>query len=332
VFSSCDSEAFDDDYTLYVMGYDEKNEVIADNGGGNECGATLETGGCDQSRCSKTDNTNVKICTLDGTPCTLAECQDHCTTHDGFVCTFYAWDEAESECYLFDGCKSSSEDADYTTFARTCGKSLTEGGCADRRCSKDENNYEKICVNGESECTLSQCEAFCDAHTAWECAFFAYEAAEKECYIFDGCRGESEDTYVLYSRACSKTFAEGGCENRRCDKGLTDYVKSCTDDEAGVTDCTAEECRDMCDTNTDKDGVALGWECNWFGFEAGPNECYLFRECRNEGEDTYTMYVKGADDGEDGEDEEDMDGAASENVIGTVSVFATIFAMFMLLE
>ena len=50
VFESCADEGFDDDYTLYIMGYDEKNQVIADNGGSGMCGATLSQGGCTKSR------------------------------------------------------------------------------------------------------------------------------------------------------------------------------------------------------------------------------------------------------------------------------------------
>ena len=293
VFETCTDEGFNDDYNLYVMGYDEKREIVAANGGNGMCAGTLSVGGCQMQRCAKESNTYNKICTDDSeeSRCTLAECQDFCDEIEDFECNFFAYDAAESECYLFDNCIDQGEDLDYTTFVRTCGKSLLEGGCPNRRCDKDLNKHEKICENGVNECTLEECQAYCDNMEDWECSFFAYEAAESECYIFASCNGEHDDEYVLYARACSKTFEEGGCPSRRCDKELTAHAKICTDDEAGVTDCTEQDCKSFCDENTGKDGEPLDFKCNWFAFEAGPNECYLFEECRNEGPDDYTMYA-----------------------------------------
>ena len=296
LFETCIDEGFHDDYTTYVLGYGEKKEIIAANGGSGMCAGTLNGGGCEMQRCAKEQNAYNKICTDDSeeTQCTLAECQDFCDEHEDFACNFFAYDTLESECYLFDNCIGQGEDADYTTYARTCGKSLLEGGCADRRCDKDLNRHEKICENGVSECTLEECETYCDNMEDWECSFFAYEAAESECYIFENCNGESDDEYILYARACSKTFEEGGCANRRCDKSLTAHVKTCTDDQAGVTDCSEDECKSFCDQNIGKDGEPLGFLCKWFAFEAAANECYLFEDCRNESLDEYVMYA--ADD------------------------------------
>ena len=327
VFETCAEEGFHDDYTLYVMGYDEKSELIAENGGNGMCGATLNTGGCETQRCAKEDNMYNKICTDDSeeTQCTLAECQDHCSVGDDFECKFYAYDELESECYLFSNCIGQTEDADYTTYARTCGKTRMEAGCADRRCDKDSNNHEKVCENGVSECTLEECEAFCDNWEGGECSFFAYEASESECYVFESCFGEHDDEYVLYARACSKTYAEGGCTGRRCDKDLTAHVKTCTDDTPGVTDCLVDDCKRFCDDNIDKNGDDLGFTCNWFAFEYGPNECYLFEECRNESPDDYVMYIAdnfGHPDDMDHDHDDDMDDKDNDDddTSGAVSV------------
>jgi len=74
----------------------------------------------------------------------------------------------------------------------------------------------------------------------------------------------------------------------------------------------------------EKGGEDLGFVCNWFAYEEGPNECYLFEDCRNESPDSYVMYSVGAGDdagddqgGDDQGGDDELDAAA--NVSGMSS-------------
>ena len=59
-----------------------------------------------------------------------------------------------------------------------------------------------------------------------------------ECYVFDGCKDQHEDTYTIYqlhASGCKKTLAEGGCPDRRCDKKKNPSSKPCDDETAFCT-------------------------------------------------------------------------------------------------
>jgi len=163
------------------------------------CEKTLEDGGCEYSRCDKSTTPFIKICTDTNpgeTDCTEAECKAHCvagSTDDaaelnkieGDLCTHWAYDVAESECYIFAGCNNIGFDADYVQYILqdpTCEKTMADGGCAQRRCDKNTNTNEKICTDttpGETDCTLDECYNHCLTHTGFTCTTFAYDVAEK---------------------------------------------------------------------------------------------------------------------------------------------------------
>lgn len=172
--------------------------------------------GCEQRRCDKDQSTHNKICTDDVpgvTDCTIDECKAKCESHVDFRCTTYSYDEAEKECYLFETCENEGFDADYSTYVLidpTCDKNKTAGGCNQRRCDKDITPHEKVCVDDtpEQQCSLDECERLCASKTFEEigseafCTHWAYDAVDKECYVFYGCIGEKyDDDYVLFTQS-----------------------------------------------------------------------------------------------------------------------------------
>lgn len=113
VFETCHNEAFDDDYTTYLLPYDEKVAI----GATVSCDKYLSDGGCDKRRCAKS-NTYNKICTDDDptTLCTLIECSTKCQNHTDFSCTFFAYDAVGHECYLFADCVDEGDEVDYVLY------------------------------------------------------------------------------------------------------------------------------------------------------------------------------------------------------------------------
>ena len=74
------------------------------------------------------------------------------------------------------------------------------------------------------------------------CDYFAYDAADKDCYVFNGCAAEGfDDDYKLFTLpyptklalvkslgevpGCTNTRATGGCATSRCDKNSNTYNK-----------------------------------------------------------------------------------------------------------
>jgi hypothetical protein len=202
LFASCDVEAFNDDFALFKMPTLTvlSGSFAAPTAG---CSKTVEEGGCPNRRCSKKTNEHNKICNAGVDECSSSACEAKCRAHTDFACTHWAHEEAEMECYLFDGCNDESDDTYIQYLLGPCSKTMEEGGCPNRRCSKS-NSYNKICNNGVDECSASECEAKCRDHTDFPCTHYAHEEAEMECYLFDGCDGESEDTYIQYLLAAPK--------------------------------------------------------------------------------------------------------------------------------
>lgn len=202
IFSGCEAEAFDNEYTLYAM-VDET------------CEKTLKDApkGCEKRTCNHASGSNAsaKVCETGATACTVAECETKCKNHAGFTCEFYAYDAATSECVVFESCADEKDSSNYNLYVKvdpTCDKDLEDGGCTQRRCNKDYTKHDKICTDStpEDQCTFDECRAKCANYTAWGtkpedwCTYYAYDVADKECYLFNGCVGEAfDDDYTLYT-------------------------------------------------------------------------------------------------------------------------------------
>ena len=182
-----------------------------------DCEKTKEDGGCGWRRCDKSQTKHTKICTDDSaaTQCTETQCMAHCTNSDFAAadktagaanCTHWAYDEKEKECYIFDGCTNEAWDEDYVLYALadpTCERVRGDHalGCKQRRCDKSQSVHNKICTDDSTatQCTLDQCEQKCKDHVDFVCASYAYDVAEKECYLFETCVNEQFDAdYSLY--------------------------------------------------------------------------------------------------------------------------------------
>jgi len=278
------------------------------------CEKTLEDGGCGWLRCDKDITDHTKICVDDEpgvTDCSEAECFQHCNTSNfgedplmaGKTCTHWAYDVAEKECYIFAGCNNEKFDLDYTLYAiqdPTCERTVEDYplGCEQRRCNKDVSNHNKICtddVPGTTDCSLDECKAKCETHTNFTCTTYSYDAAEKECYIFETCEDEQFDedysTYVLVDQTCDKNHDEGGCDQRRCDKDVTPHEKICVDDSP-ETQCSLEECELHCAEKIFED---IGSEafCTHWAYDAVDKECYIFYGCIAEKyDDDYVLFTQ----------------------------------------
>ena len=110
---------------------------------------------------------HAKICT-DAEPgvtdCTEAECHQHCNASSFLtvaaakqatvgeempICTHWAYDVKEKECYIFAGCNNEQFDEDYTLYAMqdvTCERTMEDYplGCEKRRCDKDQSTVRTV--------------------------------------------------------------------------------------------------------------------------------------------------------------------------------------------
>eukprot|EP00756_Hemistasia_phaeocysticola_P003705 Hpha_TRINITY_DN12399_c0_g1::TRINITY_DN12399_c0_g1_i1::g.155775::m.155775 len=276
------------------------------------CEKTRADGGCGWTRCDKSITPNTKVCVDDNpgvTDCSEDQCEAHCVSSNftgeekGLTCTHWAYDVAEKECYIFSGCKNDKFDLDYTTYALqdpTCERTRANYplGCEKRRCDKDISKHNKICTDanpGVTDCTLDQCEANCRGHTDFACSTYAYDVAEKECYLFETCEGEKFDadysTYVLVDPTCDKNRAQGGCNQRRCDKDLTPHEKICVDDSPD-TQCTIDQCEMHCAEKTFSSEHSEAF-CTHWAYDAVDKECYLFYGCTDEKyDDDYVLFTQ----------------------------------------
>lgn len=289
---------------------EEKVQLTAD------CQKTKADGGCGWRRCDKSQTPHTKICTDDSadTQCTEAECMAHCTNSDfaaaditagATECTHWAYDVAEKECYIFHGCENEAWDADYVLYAMedpTCEKTREAAalGCEQRRCDKTVSVHNKICTDDSAatQCTLDECEQKCKDHTDFTCSTYAYDVAEKECYLFETCVNEQFDadysTYVLQDPTCDAqrgTTDQPGCNQRRCDKSVTTHEKVCVDDTASQQ-CTKNECELLC---ADKTFTEVSDEafCTHWAYDAVDQECYLFYGCIGEQyDDDYELFFQ----------------------------------------
>ena len=178
----------------------------------------------------------------------------------------------------------------------TCEKTKADGGCPWTRCDKDITDHNKICTDktpGVTDCTETQCFNHCNNTLVKgkKCTHWAYDVAEKECYIFAGCKNDKFDedytTYAMEDPTCEKTRAKAplGCEKRRCDKGESKHLKICTDATPGTTDCTLDQCEDKCKKHTD-------FTCTTYAYDVKEKECYLFETCEGEKfDEDYSTYV-----------------------------------------
>ena len=176
-----------------------------------------------------------------------------------------------------------------------CDMTIEEGGCPQRRCDKALSNSEKVCTDDspDTQCSLEECKQKCTNHAAFKCSTYAYDEAEKECYVFESCVGETDEPdytlYVMTNRECKKDMSEGGCPQRMCSLEINDSKLVCDGDAARVngdaaTPCTLDECKQKCDNDK---------TCTHFMHDADDNDCYLMSGCKGEGfSDDFTVYVK----------------------------------------
>jgi hypothetical protein len=68
------------------------------------------------------------------------------------------------------------------------------------RCSKADNKNVKSCAASKgTACTLDACRDKCAAHNGFVCAWYAYDAAERDCYLYETCKNEAADAdYTQY--------------------------------------------------------------------------------------------------------------------------------------
>lgn len=201
IFHGCKNEKFDNEYTQYAMVDDtcEKTRAEAPKG-------------CQERRCKKSTNKNEKVCDKDNAAptgsCTLDVCEQKCKDYSNFTCGFFAHESAENECYVFETCNDEGNEPGYNLYARvdpTCDKNRSQGGCDLRRCNKDVTKHNKICDDSSMTCTEEECQNYCANYTGWGkepadwCTYYAYDKADKECYLFNGCIGEGfNDDYKLF--------------------------------------------------------------------------------------------------------------------------------------
>merc|ERR1719487_2363104 len=151
-------------------------------------------------------------------------CKEHCIAGAGLdvPCTHFAF-EAErgqmnahgvqlGECYVFGGCKDQHDDS-YIIYKMEdwCQKSMADGGCPNERCDKNKSPSNKPCDDDTAFCTVSGCKQHCVDSTGIDtpCTHYAFEVVSDagkdadgndlgECYVFDGCIDQHEDTYTIY--------------------------------------------------------------------------------------------------------------------------------------
>lgn len=260
-----------------------------------------------------------------------------CANTTEIVCSHWAYDAAEKECYVFEGCENEQYDADYVQYAMvdpTCERTVEDYpmGCEQRRCDKATSTNIKICtdtVPGETDCTLAECKALCEEETSFTCTTYAYDVKEKECYIFETCENEAFDedysTYVLVDPTCDKGAEDGGCPNRICDEKINDVIKVCEGQASPATPCGPEACESYCEHARDD----LAFVCSHFAFDPVDMDCHLFSGCRGEGfNDDFTTYVSNASqaplevDGTD-DGQNDVAYSASESAAAGRDAFAS---------
>lgn len=306
VFSGCNN-LLPDTYTTYAMA--------------TGCDLGYAAGGCENQRCAKaTDASGAdlyrKICDSDvtgaGGACTSVECEAQCRALTEITSSHWAFELAEQECYCFEGCESPGEDT-YNVYKLDdiCNKNYAKGGCPLTRCAKSPTNqHDKVCdadVTGDGgKCTEMQCMQKCAEYTGFVCTHWAFEEAEGECYVFDGCEAAHSDTYntYLYDPQCQITKANGGCADVRCEKDSNPYVKTCDKDNVGIGSkgeiglCSLSRCERFCTDNRIPGGAEvsaqLGAHCTHFAWEPDSGdlgECYIFSGCKDMSTDTYVTYL-----------------------------------------
>jgi hypothetical protein len=117
---------------------------------------------------------------------------------------------------------------------------------------------------------------------------------EKECYIFESCLGEQFDedynTYVLIDPSCDKSYADGGCKERKCDAKENVHTQVCAGTASPATPCSLAECAAKCSGAR----VDLNFLCSHFNYDPVDKDCILFSSCVNEMfSDDFTVYVSG---------------------------------------
>lgn len=289
IFQGCNAMHFEQEYVLFAM----QDPT---------CEKTLEEHplGCQKRRCSKKNN-HAKVCT-DTTPgttdCSLQECKAKCQKHLDFKCTTYSYDAAEKECYIWETCQDEGDELDYSTYVLvdpSCEKNLSAGGCFQRRCDKVANQNDKVCSSSDACKTAAQCRQLCADYKNFSCTAYAHDPTDKDCYVFETCLSEGfDDDYTTYmlpfdermaiatKTTCNKYLSDGGCSKRRCSK-TNQHNKICTDDSKETT-CTLNECATKCKDHSD-------FVCSHFAYDGAGKECYLFADCKDEGDEVdYTLY------------------------------------------
>lgn len=191
-----------------------------------------------------------------------------------------------------------------------------------------------------TDCSFEECKAKCEAHTEFKCTTYAYDQAEKECYLFQECVNESFDEdyslYVLIDPTCDKNQEDGGCNQRRCDKDITPHEKICVDDTP-EQQCSIEECELHCAEKTFTD-VGSEAFCTHWAFDEVDQECYLFYGCIGEKyDDDYVLFTQSYGermslllDGPIGTDEEVVEStAASKALLSGAAIVCALLGLLL---
>ena len=135
-----------------------------------------------------------------------------------------------------------------------CGKTSDKGGCAKQRCKKIGTNNVKICAKfGGSEgltdlsCSLDECKNHC-ANTAnvgtGPCKYYAFDPANKDCYVFESCILEEStdyDSYALVSEAVDMSLCADVYDPKKDDTPVLAVPKSVY--QFGDSDWEKKVCR-----------------------------------------------------------------------------------------
>ena len=89
------------------------------------------------------------------------------------------------------------------------------------QCDKVANILFKACDDKDgTSCTLAECRAFCEVHPEFKCSYYSFEAADGDCYLFDGCKNLNtrKITYMSYH------LDGGGANHDMLNGTATDFV------------------------------------------------------------------------------------------------------------
>jgi len=186
---------------------------------GSGCPLSIAEGGCPDRVCVPTPSSPPPIrveCAADDTDCGLGRCRTLCEIEPSLTCTHYSYAVSSDSgsagaCTLYEGCATAAEAPKtdevvlYALSAASCARTLVQGGCPERRCSKTKNTHAKVCRGKAKKepnpCMRRECERLCETHAEFQCSHFAFDEIDRDCYVFESCLDEGwSDDYTLAVR------------------------------------------------------------------------------------------------------------------------------------